>query len=60
MTMIKDPLLKQAIMFIVKIGMRDREAYVDVHEANIMFRLTSTGPQLVISDPLMTRVDDQN
>ncbi len=52
MALIKDPMLKQAMMFIRTLhqkGVGD----IDIHEENLMFRPTPHGPQLVITDPLM-------
>ncbi len=47
---IKDPQLKQAILFVKK-SIRISGGN-DLHEGNLMFRRTSVGPQLVITDPL--------
>jgi len=43
---IKDPLLLKTILFLAKRGLVN-----DLHSGNIMLRVTSTGPQLVITDP---------
>lgn len=51
MTNIKDPSLKQALMIIKKF-IRDDKAINDIHDGNVMFRRTSVGAQLVITDPL--------
>jgi len=48
---IKDPKLKQAI-YIIKSLIRNNKGFNDMHPGNIMYRLTSVGPQLVIIDPL--------
>jgi len=55
LTNVKDPLLKQAIMFIKKINiqMNKKIQIFDIHEGNIMVRRTPAGPQLVITDPLV-------
>jgi hypothetical protein len=43
---IKDPLLLNTILFLAKRGLIN-----DLHSGNLMLRVTSTGPQLVITDP---------
>jgi hypothetical protein len=48
---IKDGKLKSAMKIIAELtGIQTR---LDIHGGNIMVRLTSVGPQLVISDPLI-------
>lgn len=49
---IKDPDLKNAIRYIKTAATRFGN-YVDLHEGNIMWRITGTRPQLVIVDPLV-------
>jgi len=48
---IKDPNLKEAVEFIIKIG-ETGGFTADIHSGNIMWRITGTRPQLVIIDPL--------
>jgi hypothetical protein len=48
---IQDPLLRQALRVISAVTRHDI-VYPDIHEGNIMWRLTGTMPQLVITDPL--------
>lgn len=51
LTNIKDPQLKQAVM-VSKQFTRSGEHNNDIHSANVMFRRTQHGAQLVITDPL--------
>jgi hypothetical protein len=46
-----DPYLKQAAHIIQHIRATN-DLLIDIHAGNIMWRLTSVGPQLVITDPL--------
>ena len=48
---IRDPKLKEAVM-IVKNAMSVNDSLLDIEARNIMIRRTSTGPQLVITDPI--------
>lgn len=50
-----DPALIEAISLIKKLYTSDSDFDYDMHEGNAMYRLTSTGPQLVITDPLYER-----
>lgn len=50
--LIKNPLLLKAVQQISSILTNNENLYNDLHEDNIMCRLTPNGPQLVISDPL--------
>lgn len=50
-TNLKDPHLKQAILIIKKL-VRNSGLTNDIHGGNLMFRRTSVGVQLVITDPL--------
>lgn len=47
-----DPLLKQAVELIKKVKKSNSSFDYDVHEGNAMIRMSSMGPQLVITDPL--------
>lgn len=49
---LKDPLLIEAIEVIRKLFLDNPGFKPDLHTANVMIRLTSTGPQLVLTDPL--------
>lgn len=49
---IKDPDLKNAIRYIKTAAARF-SSYVDLHPGNVMWRITGTRPQLVITDPLV-------
>jgi hypothetical protein len=51
---IKDPQLKQAINVVRAVLRHNRGSgvYTDIHSDNIMWRMTGTMPQLVITDPL--------
>lgn len=56
MTIVKDPLLKQALMVVKKLS-RDSNSrlpkYIDIHGSNVMARMGPGGSQLVITDPLI-------
>lgn len=47
-----DPLLIEAIKVIRKLFLENPGFKPDLHTANVMVRLTSAGPQLVLTDPL--------
>lgn len=49
---IKDPRLKSAISELIKIREKYPKFKPDLHPDNVMVRLTSVGPQLVLTDPL--------
>lgn len=49
---IRDPALVKAIQFIRRLMAKGAGYTADVHYANIMWRITGTMPQLVITDPL--------
>ena len=49
---IKDPNLKQALMFIKNVLRQNDRFFADVHDENIMIRRGRHAPQLVFTDPL--------
>ena len=49
---IKDPNLKQAVMFIKSVLRQNTRFFTDVHDENIMVRRGRHAPQLVFTDPL--------
>lgn len=51
-THIKDSLLRQAMVLIRGILIRKEDKMNDIHANNIMVRLSPSGPQLVITDPV--------
>jgi hypothetical protein len=51
-THIKDSLLRQAMVLIRGILIRKEGRLNDIHDNNIMVRLSPSGPQLVITDPV--------
>lgn len=51
MKIVKDPLLKQALLFIEKVAKEQNLEY-DIRTSNMMWRPTQFGPQLVFTDPL--------
>ena len=51
-TYIKDPKLIQALDLIRTVKETNSNFMYDLHEGNMMFRIGTTGPQLVITDPL--------
>lgn len=50
--LIKDPKLIEAIELIQKVKESNDKFSFDLHSGNIMFRLGSTGPELVFTDPI--------
>jgi hypothetical protein len=49
---VKDPMLIQAIQVITYLLKYNQQRVNDVHQGNVMWRITGTMPQLVITDPL--------
>jgi hypothetical protein len=49
---LKDPQLISAIETLAAIRKNHPNCKPDIHPGNVMVRLTSSGPQLVLTDPL--------
>lgn len=50
---VKDPQMLQLIDFIYQVQKNNQDKFfIDIHDDNVMWRLTANGPQLVIIDPL--------
>lgn len=45
--------LQQAAEFIRTVLVKNSDNHIDIHPGNVMWRITSVGPQLVITDPII-------